>query len=345
MMDKRTIDISTGIIFRTILILLGIWFLYVIRDIIAILFIAIIIAAAIEPMVDWMHRKKIPRALAVAIIYAILFSIIGAFFYFLIPPLVTQLKELASNLPLYSEKISIFFKGLESYGQTHSISFSGQNLFQNISDNIAQSSSAIFSTTIGVFTGFVSIVVVLSLIFYMSVKKEGLNSFVVAIMPAKYEKYAVSVAQRIKVKMGRWIQGQLFSMLAIAVLDFSVLYFLGVPYALILAILGGLLEIIPYVGPIISAFPAVLSGFLVSPTIGLLVVAAYIIIHQIEGHVIIPNVMRKAVGLNPIIIILAILVGAKVSGVLGAILSVPIITALSVFVDDLMEKNPENIEN
>jgi predicted PurR-regulated permease PerM len=341
-MDKRTVDISTGIIFRTVLILLGIWLLYVIRDIIAILFIAIIIAATIEPMVDWMNRKKIPRALAVLIIYIILFSIIGAAFYFLIPPLFAQLKDLASNLPAYSERITGFFKGLQSYGQSYNVSFSEQNIIQNISDNLGKSSLAIFSTTVGVFSGLISVVVVLSLIFYMSVKKEGLNSFVVAILPSRFEKYSISAAQRIKFKMGRWVQGQLFSMLMIAILDFIVLYFLGVPYALILAILGGLLEIVPYVGPVISAFPAVLSGFLVSPTIGFLVMAGYIIIHQIEGHIIIPNVMKKAVGLNPIIVILAILIGAKISGVVGAILSVPIATAVSVFVGDLTDKNKEN---
>lgn len=168
-----------------------------------------------------------------------------------------------------------------------------------------------------------------------------MKGFVVAITPSKYHDYAVSSAEKIKVKIGRWMQGQLLLMLIIFALDFLALHFLNVPYALILAILGGLLEIVPYLGPIISAVPAVIFGFLVSPLTGILVLAVYIVIQQVEGHIITPQVMKKALGLNPIVVILALLVGAKIGGVLGAILSVPITTAMSVFVDDLVEKKKE----
>lgn len=338
MLDKHTVDISTGIIFRTVLILLGIWFLFVVRDVIAILFIAIIITASIEPAVNWMHRKKIPRSLAVSIIYVILFAVLGTIIYFLIPPFVSQFKDFSENFPLYIEKLTSIFKGLESYIQAHQVLFSGQNFLQNISDSLTQSSFSIFSTTIGVFSGFISIVVILSLTFYMSVKEDGLKGFIVAITPEKYQDYAVLSGEKIKVKIGRWMQGQLFLMFSIFILDFATLYFLDVPYVLVLAILGGLLEIIPYVGPIIASVPAIILGFVISPLTGILVAAAYIIIQQIEGHVIVPQVMKKAVGLNPIVVILVLLVGAKIGGVLGAILSVPIATAVSVFVDDLVDK-------
>lgn len=341
MLNKHTVDISTGIIFRTILILLGIWFLYIIRDVVAILFIAVIITAAIEPIVNWMNQKRIPRSLAVSIIYVLIFAIAGSIIYFLIPPFTTQFQDFSQNFPTYVEKLTGFFNGVEKFGQSHNFSFTEQNFFQGISDNITQYSLNIFSTTIGVFSGFISILVIMSLTFYMSVKKDGMKSFVIAVTPSKYQDYAVSAAERIKIKIGRWMQGQLFLMLVVFVMDFAVLYFLNVPYALILAILGGLLEIIPYLGPIISAVPAILLGFLVSPLTGVLVAAAYIVIQQAESHVITPQVMKKVLGLNPIVIILALLVGAKIGGVLGAILSVPITTAVSVFVDDLVEKKNE----
>ena len=340
-MDKKTVDISTGIIFRTILILLGVWFLYLIRDIVAILFVSIIITAAIEPAVNWMNGKKIPRSLAVSIIYVLLFGILGTIVYFLIPPFVSQFKDFSNSFPFYVEKLSSIFKGLESYVQSHQVIFSSQNFFQNISNNLTQSSLSIFSTTIGVFSGFISIIVIMSLTFYMSVKKDGLRGFITSITPEKYQSYAVSAGEKIKVKIGRWMQGQLFLMFVIFALDFLALYFLKVPYALVLAILGGLLEIIPYIGPIVAAVPAVILGFLISPFTGIMVAVSYVVIQQIEGHVIVPQVMKKAVGLNPIVVILVLLVGAKIGGVLGAILSVPIATAASVFIDDLVEKKNE----
>lgn len=341
MFNRHTVDISTGIIFRTVLILLGIWFLYVIRDVVAILFISVIVAAAIGPMVDWMNKKRIPRSLAVLIIYIILFSIIGTVIYFLIPPIVEQAKDFSQNFPVYVEKITGVFMGLEKYIQEHNVSFNEQGFFQDIGRQLTQSSLAIFSTTIGFFSGFISIVVIMSLAFYLSVKKDGMKGFVVAITPSKYHDYAVSVADKINAKIGRWMQGQLFLMIIIFALDFLALYFLDVPYALILAILGGFLEIVPYLGPIIAAVPAVILGFLVSPLTGILVLAAYIIIQQAENHILTPQIMKKALGLNPVVVILALLIGAKIGGVLGAILSVPITTALSVFVDDLVEKKKE----
>jgi len=341
MFNKHTVDISTGIIFRTILILLGIWFLYIIRDVVAILFIAIIITSAIEPIVSWMNQKRIPRSLGVSIIYILLFVVIGSIVYFLIPPFASQFQDLSQNFPSYVEKLAGFFRGIEKFGQSHNLSFTEQNFLQGVSDNITRYSLNIFSTTIGVFSGFISVLVIMSLTFYMSVKKDGMKSFIIAVTPSKYQDYAVSAVERIKIKIGRWMQGQLFLMFVIFALDFAALYFLNVPYALILAILGGLLEIIPYLGPIISAVPAILLGFLVSPLTGVLVAIVYIVIQQIESHVITPQIMKKVLGLNPIVVILALIVGAKIGGVLGAILSVPITTAVSVFVNDLVEKKNE----
>lgn len=339
MTNKQTVEISTGIVFRTVLIILGIWFVYVIRDIVAILLIAIIATSAIEPAVNWMDSKKIPRSLAVLILYLALLSLIGLVVYFITPSFISQFKDFSQNFPSHIDKISGMFQGFQKYAESNSVVFNTQNFLQSISDKLTQSSFSIFSTTIGVFSGFISAVVILSLTFYMSVKKDGMKNFVIAVTPDKYQDYAILATEKIKIKIGKWLQAQLFLMLTIFILDFTALYFLDVPYALILAIFGGLLEIVPYIGPIISAVPAAILGFLVSPLTGFLVIAAYIIIHQAEGHIIVPQIMKRAVGLNPIVVILALLIGAKVGGALGAILSVPITTAISVFVKDLVDRN------
>jgi predicted PurR-regulated permease PerM len=113
---------------------------------------------------------------------------------------------------------------------------------------------------------------------------------------------------------------------------------LKVPYALVLAIFGGVLEIIPYLGPIISAIPAIILGFFVSPLTGLLVLVFYILIQQLENHVMVPQIMKKAVGLNPIVVILVLLIGAKIGGTMGAILSIPVATVINVFLQDVFFK-------
>lgn len=341
MVEKRTIDISTGIIFRTILILLGMWFLYLIIDIVAILFIAVIFTSSIEPLVDWFQRLKVPRSLGVLIVYVLLFGSLGTMVYFLIPPFLVQFRSFSEDFPNYVERIMSFFRGVESYAQSHNIEFRLEDFLQTVGGNVSMTSSKIFSTTIGVFSGFISMVVVLSLTFYMSVKRDGMKSVITSIIPEKHHVYASSLIDRMKEKIGRWMQGQFLLMIIIFSFYFLTLYFLKVPYALLLAIFGGLLEIIPYLGPIISAVPAVILGFFVSPLTGFLVLGAYILIQQIENNIITPQIMKKAVGLNPVVVILVLLIGAKMGGILGAILAVPIATIVSVFVRDLFGKKKE----
>lgn len=339
MLESRTINISTGTILKAIIIILGLWFLYFIRDILAIFFIAIIITAGIEPLVDWMEKRKIPRSIGVLIIYIILAALLGLFFSFFIPPLVAQATDFFQNIPVYIDKLSVLFSGFQNYAQSFGINFNGQEFFNNLAGSIPSSPSGIFSTTIGFFSGILTVIIVFSLTFYLSVKKDGLKKFIVSVTPSRHEAYVTSLTERIKNKIGRWLQGQLFLMLLIFVMYFLALYFLKIPYALILALFGGILEIIPYLGPILSTIPVVLLGFLISPLTGLLALGIYICIQQIEGHIFVPQVMKKALGLNPVIVILALIVGIKLGGIIGGVLAIPIATALDIVYDDLTESS------
>lgn len=344
MFEKRTVDISTGIIFRTILIILLIWLLYLVRDVIAIFFIALIFSAAIDPPVDWLSRKKIPRPFSVLIVFVIVFFVAGLVISFLVPALINQVNEFTTQAPQQFERLSSTLQNIDQYFQSKGIKFQSHNFFAELGNNLTKLSGEIFSTTLSVFAGGIAVIAILSMTFYLSVKEEGMQRFLASITPAAHQNYVVSLAERMRAKIGKWLQGQILIIIIIFALDYVVLSLLGVPYALILAIFGGLLEIIPYLGPIIAAIPAIIIGFLVSPITGLLVLAAYIVIQQFENHVITPQVMRKAVGLNPVAVILALLIGAKLGGVLGAILAIPVTTALSVFIKDLIIKK-EKTEN
>lgn len=338
MPEKTHVEISIGIIFRILLVVLGCWFLFLVRDIIALLFIALVIVSAIEPAVNWMHMRKIPRPIGVIIIYVLLFSIIGLSISFLIPPMTEQFKDLYQNLPSYSQNLENYFQGLKDYFQTQGNVLDIQKIIGNYGGSLSEVSGNIFSRTIGVFSGFISTIVVFALVFYMAVKQDGISNFVALVVPEKHKEYALSLTSRIKTKIGHWMTGQLFLMVIIFILDFIGLYFIGVPYALSLAIFAGLMEIIPYVGPIVSAIPAIILGLTVSPMTGLLVLLLVFAVQQFENHVIVPQIMKRALGLNPIAVILALLIGLKLGGVLGAILAIPIATAIGVVVEDWMKK-------
>lgn len=335
----RQIDVSTKVIIKVVAIILGLWFLYMVRDVIALLFLAIILTATLDSSVDWLAKHKIARSFGVLMIYIAMILIIVGLVSFMLPPLINQIQSFAQNLPTYSESFAKTFAGAEQYAQSYGLQFNSHEFLQNAFGNFSQSSGQIFSTTVSVFTFLISTFVVLALTFYMSVKEDGMNKFLLSVTPKPNQQYVISVANRIKNKIGNWFAGQLLLMLIIFVLDFAALSFFNIPYALVLALAAGLLEIVPYLGPIISATLASLVGFLISPVTGLIVLGVLTIIQQLESHVIVPQLMKKVVGLNPIVVILVLLIGAKLGGTLGAILAVPIATAINVVVEDLVERN------
>ena len=338
MSERQPIEISTGIIFRTVLIILALWFLYVVRDIIALLFVAVLIVSLIEPAVNWMQRKGIGRGVGILIIYFLVIVFLGLASFFLAPYLSAQFKDLYKKIPEYSQTINNLFSGAKDYFQFQDadLAASSQNFLDGLKNNFSDISGEIFATTVNFFSGLISVVIVFALVFYMTVREDGIKNFIVAVVPKKHEEYATSLIVRIKNKIGKWMQGQLFIMLTIFILDFIWLTILGIPYAFFLALFAGIMEIVPFFGPIISAIPGVILGFLISPWKGVMALILYIISQQIESQVIVPQVMKRAVGLNPIVVILSLLIGFKLGGVLGAILAVPIATGINIAVEDMM---------
>ena len=182
----------------------------------------------------------------------------------------------------------------------------------------------------GIFGGFISFVSVLVMTFYMLVERDGLQKFVNTVVPVLWRERVLILLWRMQEKMGLWVRGQLILMASVGVLSYTALLILGVPYALVLALLAGLLEIVPVVGPITAAVPAVVIAFAVSPMRALTVLLIYVVIQQLENHVLVPRVMSRSIGLSPLLVIIAILLGAKLGGITGTLLAVPAITALSV---------------
>jgi predicted PurR-regulated permease PerM len=330
MPERIKFDISTTSIIKVILAVLAVWFLFVLRDIFVLFFLVLVLVAALSPLVDW-AAKYIPRALAVVILAVLVLGVFTAIGFLIIPVLISELKLLAVNLPVIATKFGPIYDQIQ-----HSLLNYQEGLF-NLTSQIGKISTNIYSTTVGFISGVFAFFTILVLSFYMLLEKNYLkNALGHFILPEKKER-VLAIVDKLNHQMGKWLGGHFLLMIAIGILDSVVLTALGVPYALILAIWGGLVEIIPYLGPWLSIIPAFIIAYTVSPLTGLLIIIAYVIIQQLESIFLAPKILGKAVGLSPIIIILALLAGGKLAGLLGVIVAVPAAAVISVLVQEWPE--------
>ncbi|MFC1641045.1 AI-2E family transporter [Patescibacteria group bacterium] len=340
--DKHTtIEISTKTIMKILIVVVVLAFVVYVRDIVFLLFLALMFAAAIDSPIDWLDRKGVPRAVGVIFIYLIAISLFAVTIAIIIPPIAEQVRQLAEALPSVLESLGIIVGGSGSSIDDTTIS-NFQSVLSTVGNTFAKSTSdGIFSTVSGIFGGFFSVALVMVLTFYLVVRENGLKKLVRSVVPIKHRPYISSLVNRIQHKIGLWFRGQIALALVIFVLSYVGLKALNVPYALVLALLAGLLEIVPYIGPIVAAIPAVIFAFVDDPLKAVFVIILYVVIQQLENHVLVPKIMQKAVGLNPVIIIIALLIGAKLAGVVGLLLAIPVAVAIAEFVADFMnDKSP-----
>lgn len=348
--NKRpiNINITTMTIVKVILVFILFYFLFLIKEILAILFISLILASAIDPWVDWMQKKKVPRGCGVILIYLVISSVIGFVVYSIIPPIAEQVGELSNNFPQIVEKVISGFSALKEYSAQHGILDNVKENFGTISENLQSAAGGLFSTVSGIFGGIFSFFLVLIMTFYMVVEENALKKVVWSVVPEKNQLYTMQLINRMQKKIGLWLRGQLILSLIIFILTYIGLLILGVKYALVLALIAGLTEFVPYLGPILAAIPAIFLSFTQGGLMLTVFVAVfYYIIQLAENNIIVPKLMQKVIGMSPIISIAVLLIGFKLAGVVGAILSIPVATAVSVFIKDFFASsgNIEKIES
>jgi len=220
----------------------------------------------------------------------------------------------------------------------------GDTGLSTLQASVPKALTGVFETVTGFFGGIVTLVLILVLTFYMVVEEGALKKFFRDISPASYQSHLVGLVTRAQNKIGLWLRGVLTIGIILGILAYVGLTVLGVRYALLLAILVVIMEFVPYIGPPVSAIPAVFLGFAQNPITGIFVLALYIILQQMEHAILTPKIMKTVVGLNPIISILSMGVGFTVAGILGALLAIPTATAASVFVSDFIEFRKKKLE-
>jgi len=330
------VEISTASIFRAILVVLFFVLLYLLKDILVVLLFAIIIASAIGPFASWLERKGIGRLWGVLLLYLIVFGLV-AFVLSLIVPFVSQeLSQLTAVLPDIVEKVSSSLDTVQQ-GSPKYFDFIGeiQNLLDSFSNYLQQFAQSTVGLIVSIFGGIFSFIAIIVISFYLSVMKRGIENFLSSVVPEKYELYAIDLWKRSELKVGRWLQGQLLLALIVGLLVYVGLALLKIKFALVFGILAMVLEIVPIAGPVLAAIPPIFLAFLQTPTLGFWVLIFYVVVQQVENHILVPLVLGKSTGLNPVVVILALLIGGKLAGLAGAILGVPVATIIVEILDDM----------
>ncbi len=329
---SETINISTITILKIIMIGLLLWFLWMIRDILLVFLIAVIVSSAMDPLADFLYKHKIPRALSVLFVYVLFLGMIALVGFLLVPPMVSQFNEIKN-----ADVIQTFTDKIGGYRESLSHSTIGQAINNNLKDFASNFGGTLFDTTRGVITGFLSIITILVISFYLTVEENGMKNFIRHLAPYKHQAYVMRLVGKIQLKMGAWVLGQFILSAVIFGLVFIGLTVLKVKYALVLALIAGIMELIPFIGPFISGAIACFFAFLQSPGLAVAVLIMWVVAQQLESNIIVPIVMSKSVGLNPILVLLGVLVGASLGGILGALIIVPVMSGISVFLLDVME--------
>jgi len=346
MPDHTHVEISTSTILRFILVILFFVFLYILKDVLIIFLFALIIASAISPFANWLDEKRFPRLLGVLLLYLVVLALVIAILSLIIPYISQDISQLVSTMPQLVAKVSTSLEKVQQ-GSPQYLDFLSevQNILQGFSDYLQQSSQSILGLVISVFGGVMSAIAILIISFYLSVTKNGIENFLGSIVPEKYESYAMDLWKRAELKVGLWLQGQLLLGLIMGLIVYVGLSFMDIKFALILGFLAAILEIVPMVGPVLAAIPAIFLAFLQSPALGLWMIVFYIIIQQLENHILVPVVLGKTVGLNPVVVIVALLIGQQLAGIPGMILSVPVATIIVEMMDDFAKHKDSRRNN
>lgn len=315
-MERVSIEISWQSIWRVVAVAALVYGAFLMQDTIAILLLALIISTAIDPAVDKMEEWRIPRILGTILVFLIGFSILAVFLYTIVPITLLELNSLFKEL----DGLTNQFLGLSSPFEVINIIDSDLSNFSTL----LLSGKVPFLEILGRLLGGVALVVaVLVLSFYLTLSRSGVEKFLRSILPDSLEKTSLRLYRNTRKKIGRWFQAQLFLSFVIGTAVFIGLSILGIKQSLVLAMIAAVLELVPVVGPIFAGALAVVVAVGENPQLGLYVLLLFLAIQQLENQILVPLVMRKAIGINPVMILVALLGGAQVAGIIGMLIAIP----------------------
>lgn len=338
-MDKQiNVSITPGTIVMIIAIGAAAYALWFLRDLALLVLTAIVIASAIEPGVSFFIKHRIPRVLSVLLMYFIVFGSFFGIIYVFFPPVLEDTQAFILSAPEYLETLNLP-QSLTDISTAAGQAAEGESSLLNtlfaFRSAFVDTSEGAFRLVSSFFGGVFSLLLVIVLSFYLAIRETGVDDFIRLVTPAKYETYVLDLWRRAHGKIGQWMQGQILLSLLSGVIIYLGLLILGVPYALLLAALTAVAELIPIFGSFIAAVPAIIIAFTTGGIpLAVIVAGLFLIMNLFQANLIYPLVVKKIVGIPPLMVILAIIVGGNLAGFLGVLLSVPVAAALQEFLTD-----------
>lgn len=326
-MDKRY-EVTPRTIIFGLAILAGVWVLIQIKLVVVAVFIALILNLALNPLVMKLQRR-IPRPVAVFLVFFLFLFILGGLLVYGFTPMVNQTGKFIINLPQFLGPI------LDRLGP---LPFA-EELQQQLVAQATLLSANILTIAGTIVSNIFFLLTVLFLTFYLLLDWENLLNRFVGMLNVRAKERVRRLAETMERQLGGWLRGQLILMILVGTLSYLGLLALGVEYAVPLAVIAGLLEIVPVLGPILSAIPALLVGFGTSLWLGVWVAVLYVIVQQLENSLIVPNVMGRAIGFSPLLTLLILFAGGQLFGIGGAVLAIPASILLSIVARDVLVWN------
>ncbi len=327
MEQKTSYEISWGGVWKALAVVALGWLLYLSLDILLAILVALVIAAGLDTPVSWLKKRGVPRLLSTLLFFLAGFIFLAAILYTIVPIAIADFTSLFANLRQYTGPLFDSFEASQALGTV------GSRL-NELADSLISGTLPATQIIASLFGNIFLAIAVLILAFYLTVGQDGVEKFLVSILPASYEDSAVELYLKTRKKIGQWLKGQVLLSLVVGLVVFIGLWALGVKYSLLLGILAGLFEIVPFVGPIFGGGISILIALSTSFNLAIYTLILFVVIQQLENNLLVPVVMRYATNLNPAVILISVLIGGKLFGFVGLILAIPV----SVLLQELLEK-------
>lgn len=338
MAQEQALEISWATIIKIFVAVFIFYIIYLTKEIALWFLFGVAISVLLEPAILFLRKTRMPKILAIIIVYFSIFGLLGLLIYLTAPIFVQELRQFSQYLPGYIEDINPI---LDKIGIDVINSYNDLTKF--LIGGLEQSSKGILNALMAFFGGISSTIVILTISFFLSIEDKGPERFLILVSPRKYEERISAFFKMAQGKVAGWFGARILACLFVGVASFIVFYILGIKYAFILALTAGILNFIPYIGPLITGVLLIILVAVSSNSwlIVLYSVSAIMIIQAVENNLLTPLLMKRMINIPPVLVLISLLIGAKLFGFLGAIFAVPAFGIAYEFLREFLQRRKE----